>query len=106
MAPAWAAMEAICRTFSAELAAYEIRSACLCSTGLPETRTIEIIFGIHAKTMRIERAGFQHLMQSMSHTRRSTTLRELMNAAVFLASDLAAGMTGTVANLTGGKVSD
>jgi len=25
---------------------------------------------------------------------------------VFLASDLGAGMTGTVANLTGGKVSD
>jgi hypothetical protein len=34
MAPAWAAMEAICRAFSAELAAYEIRSACLCSTCL------------------------------------------------------------------------
>lgn len=47
-----------------------------------------------------------HFMESTSHTRRSTTLKELTNAAVFLASDLAAGMTGTVANLTAGKVSD
>jgi len=46
------------------------------------------------------------MMEGTPHTRRSTTLRELTNAAVFLASDLAAGMTGTVANLTGGKVSD
>jgi enoyl-[acyl-carrier-protein] reductase (NADH) len=30
----------------------------------------------------------------------------MTNAAVFLASDLASEMTGTVANLTGGKVSD
>lgn len=106
MAPAWAAMEAICRAFSSELAGYGIRSACLRSTGLPETRTIEIIFGIHAKALGIEREGFQRLMESMSHTRRSSTLKELTNAAVFLASDLAAGMTGTVANLTAGKVSD
>jgi len=106
MGPAWAAMEAMCRSFSAELAAYGIRAVCLRSTGLPETHTIEIIFGIHAKVLGIPREGFQKLMEGMGHTRRSTTLQELTNAAVFLASDLAAGMTGTVANLTGGKTSD
>jgi len=42
----------------------------------------------------------------MGHTRRSTTVAELTNAAVWLASDLASGMTGTVANLTGGKIVD
>lgn len=57
-------MEAICRAFSAELAGYGIRSACLRSTGLPETRTIEIIFGVHAKVTGIEREAFQHLMES------------------------------------------
>jgi enoyl-[acyl-carrier-protein] reductase (NADH) len=45
-------------------------------------------------------------MESMGHTRRSTTLAEVANTAVFLASDWASGMTGTVANLTGGKVVD
>jgi NAD(P)-dependent dehydrogenase (short-subunit alcohol dehydrogenase family) len=92
-------MEAICRAFSAESAGYGIRAACLRSTGLPETRTIEIIFGIHAKVLGIKREEFQHPMESMSHTRRSTTLKELTNTAVFLASDLSTGMTGTVANL-------
>jgi len=106
MGPAWAALEAICRSFSAELAAYGIRASCLRSTGLPETETIEIVFGIHAKALGIEREAFQHFMESMSHTRRSTTLKEVTDAAVFLASDLAAGMTGNVVNLTAGKVSD
>jgi enoyl-[acyl-carrier-protein] reductase (NADH) len=46
------------------------------------------------------------MMESSSHTRRSTRLAELADAAVFFASDRAAGFTGTVANLTGGKVSD
>jgi len=106
MGPAWAALEAICRSFSAEFAASGIRASCIRSTGLPETETIEIIFAIHAKALGIEREAFQHFMESMSHTRRSTTLKELTNAALFLASDLAAGMTGTVVNLTAGKVSD
>ena len=106
MGPAWAALEAICRSFSAELAAYGIRASCLRSTGLPETETIEIVFGIQAKALGIEREAFQHFMESMSHNRRSTTLKEVTDAAVFLASDLATGMTGTVVNLTAGKVSD
>ena len=106
MGPAWTALEAICRSFSAELAAYGIRASCLRSTGLPETETIEIVFDIHAKALGIERKAFQHFMESMSHTRRSTTLKEVTDAAVFLASDLATGITGTVVNLTAGKVSD
>ena len=43
-------------------------------TSLPETRTIEIVFGIHAKVLGIEREAFQHFMESTSHTRRSTRL--------------------------------
>jgi enoyl-[acyl-carrier-protein] reductase (NADH) len=54
--------------------------------------------------MGISPEHFQALMERMSHTRRSTT--ELGNVAVFLASDLASGMTGTVANITGGKIVD
>lgn len=106
MAPAWAAIEALCRSFSAEWAAQGIRSVCLRSTGMPETATIGVVFGIHGKAMGIPREEFQRLMESMTHTRRSTTLSELTNAAVFLASDLGTGMTGTVANLTAGKAAD
>lgn len=106
MAVAWAAMEGLSRGLSAELAAQGIRALCLRSTGIPETRTIDFVFGVHAKALGMTREQFQGLMENMSHTRRSTTLAELANAALFLASDLASGMTGTVANLTGGKIVD
>jgi enoyl-[acyl-carrier-protein] reductase (NADH) len=106
MAPAWAAMESLSRSFSAELAAKGIRVVTLRSTGLTETNTIEIVSGIHAKVLGISREQFAALLDSTGHTKRSTTLAEVTNAAVFLASDLASGMTGTVANLTGGRIAD
>jgi NAD(P)-dependent dehydrogenase (short-subunit alcohol dehydrogenase family) len=106
MGPAWAAMESLCRNLSAEVASYGVRIVCLRSTGLPETPTIDVIFGIHAKVLGITPKQFQELLESRSHTRRSTTLAQLTDAAVLMASDRASGMTGTVANLTGGEVVD
>ena len=106
MAPAWAAMEALSRDLSAEFASQGVRAVCLRSTGLPETATIDVVFGLHAKALGISRKEFQALMEGMSHNRRSTTLMELANAAVFAASDLSSAMTGAVINLTGGKVVD
>jgi NAD(P)-dependent dehydrogenase (short-subunit alcohol dehydrogenase family) len=104
MGPAWAAMEGLCRSLSAECGAHGVRAVCLRTTGIPETATIDIVFGLHAKAHGITREQFQSLMEGNTHRRRSTTLLELANAAAFVASDQAAAMTGTVANLTGGIV--
>ena len=106
MGPAWAALEGLTRSLSAELGPYGVRVVCVRSTGIPETATIDVVFGAHAKAMGITREQFQGLMESMAHTRRSTTLAELTSVAAFLVSDRASGMTGTVANLTGGEVVD
>lgn len=106
MGPAWAAMEAFNRNLSAEFGAHGIRAVCIRSTGLPETHTIEVVFGLHAKAMGIPREQFLAFVESMTHRKRSSTLAEVANAAVFLASDKASGMTGTVANLTGGMIVD
>jgi NAD(P)-dependent dehydrogenase (short-subunit alcohol dehydrogenase family) len=106
MGLAWAALEALCRDLSCELASSGVRTVCLRSTGLPETGTIDVVFGAHAKAIGIEREQFQRMMEDMAHTRRSGTLAELANAAVFVASDGASGLTGTVINLTGGKAID
>lgn len=106
MGPAWAAMEAFNRNLSAEFASHGIRAVCLRSTGLPETRTIEIVFGLHAKAMGISQEQFLAFIEGMTHRKRSSTVAEVANAAVFLASDKASGMTGTVANLTGGMIVD
>ncbi|HWL86016.1 MAG TPA: SDR family oxidoreductase [Polyangiaceae bacterium] len=106
MGPAWAAMEALNRNLSAEFAAHGIRTICIRSSGLPETKTIDVVFGLHAKAIGIPREQFLAIIEGMTHRKRSSTLGEVANAAVFLASDQASGMTGTVANLTGGMIVD
>ena len=85
---------------------YELSKRNLALAGLPETATIDVVFGLHAKALGIRREEFQGMAEKMAHTRRSITLAELTNTAVFLASDLASGMTGTVVNLTGGRAID
>lgn len=106
MSPAWAAMEALSRGLSAEFGPQGVRAICLRSTGLPETETIDFVFDAHAKPMGISREQFQAFVEGLTHTRRSTKVAEVANAAVFAASDLASAMTGTVLNLTGGLIVD
>lgn len=99
----WKRLTAICPRNSHPTASAAV---CIRSTGLPETHTIEIVFGLHAKAIGIPQEQFQKLVESMTHRKRSSTLEEVANAAIFLASDRASGMTGTVANLTGGMIVD
>src|SRR5206468_2661468 len=88
MSPAWAAMESLNRNLSAELASKGIRSVILRSSGLPETGTIDVVYGLHAKTIGVTPQAFRQMVEGFSHRRRSSTLAEVANAAVFAASDL------------------
>src|SRR5262249_53914353 len=106
MGPAWAAMEGLCRSLSAELARHGVRAVCVRTTGLPETPAFGTVLDLHAKANGITREQFQAFIQGMTHRQRSTTLLELANVAAFLASDRASAITGTVANLTGGIIVD
>ena len=106
MSPAWAAMESLNRAFSAEWAQYGVRAVCLRTTGIEETPTIDVVFGLHAKANGITQEEFRASMAAMTHRKRATTLVELGEVAAFVASDRAAAMTGTVANLTGGIIVD
>lgn len=106
MSLAWAAMEALSRDLSAELAPHGIRAICLRTTGLPETRTLEVVYGLHAKGLGIKPIEFQRFLESLTHNKRHTTLEEVANAAVFAASDLSIGMTGAIINFTGGMIAD
>jgi NAD(P)-dependent dehydrogenase (short-subunit alcohol dehydrogenase family) len=106
MGPAWAAMEGFSRAISAEFGASGVRSVVLRTTGMPETATIDVVFGLHAKALGTTKEQFQALIEGMTHRRRSTTLSELADTAAFVASDRASAMTGTVANLTGGLIVD
>src|SRR5262249_14495886 len=59
MPAAWGAVEAFTRTLSAELGPQGIRVVCLRSEGMPETGTIDEVFGLHARAHGITSAQFQ-----------------------------------------------
>jgi len=103
-APAFAAVVALTRTLSAELAPQGVRVVCLMPNAMPQTGTIRENFEKFAKAAGVTSAEYLSRIGSMTHLGRLTTLAELANAAAFMASDQASGMTGTVLNLSGGAV--
>ena len=105
-APAYAAVVALSRGLSVELAPQGVRVVCLMPNAIPETSTIREGFARYAQAAGCSPAEFEGRIASMTHLRRLTTLRELADAAAFLASDQASAMTGTVVNLSGGAIAD
>jgi NAD(P)-dependent dehydrogenase (short-subunit alcohol dehydrogenase family) len=101
-----AAVEALTRNLSAELAPLGIRVVGLRPQGIPETARIKASFELFAKASGTTWEQFHESLASRTHTRRLSTLAELANAAVFIASDRASGLTGTVVNLSMGSLDD
>lgn len=103
---AMGAIEVLTRNLSAELAPHGIRVAGLRADGMPDSATIKEVFGIHAKALGITWQQFHDVIASKNHRRRLLSLAELAEAAVFLASDQASGLTGTMLNLSLGMLDD
>ena len=106
MAAAWAAVEALTRTLAAELGPRGIRVVGLRPDAIPETATIDVVFGLHANAIGKTRSEFQSLIEGMTLRRRLPTLAEVADVATFMASDRASAITGTVSNLSGGSIVD
>ena len=104
--PAMAAKEALTRQLSAELAPHGIRVVGLRPQGIPGTGSLQEAFEPRAKASGMTLEQFQALGASRTHPRRLSTLAELANVAVFVASDRASGMTGTTVNLSMGSLDD
>ena len=104
--PAQAAKEALTRGLSAELAPHGIRVVGLRPQGIPESRTIKDAFEPRAKASGMTWEQWLELLASRTHPRRLMTLEEMANVAVFMASDMASGLTGTTVNLTLGSLDD
>jgi NAD(P)-dependent dehydrogenase (short-subunit alcohol dehydrogenase family) len=104
MAPAWAGVEALTRVLAAELGPSGVRVVCLRPDGIPETATIDVVFGLHADALGITRAQFTDAMRERTLLKRLPTLAEVAGTAVFLASADAGAMTGAAANLSGGSL--
>jgi NAD(P)-dependent dehydrogenase (short-subunit alcohol dehydrogenase family) len=104
MPPTWAAIEALCRSLSVECGQYGVRSVCLQTTAIPETPLIDEVYEIHGRSHNITFEQFHSAMEGRTHRGHLTTLEELTNAAVFVASDEGSAITGTTLNLTAGMV--
>ena len=104
--PAMAAKEALTRDLSVELAPHGIRVVGLRPQAMPETATIRDAFEPRAKATGMTWEQWLELLASRTHPRRLMTLAEMADAAAFLASDRASGITGTTVNLTMGSLDD
>ena len=104
--PAMAAKEALTRELSAELAPAGIRVVGLRPQGIPGTASLREAFEPRAKASGMTWEQCQEVGASRTHTRRLSTLAELADLAVFMASDRASGMTGTTVNLSMGSLDD
>jgi NAD(P)-dependent dehydrogenase (short-subunit alcohol dehydrogenase family) len=104
--PAMAAIEALTRGLSAELSPHGIRVVGLRPQAMPETATIREAFEPRAEATGLTWEQWQERLASRTHTRRLMTLEEMAEVAVFMASDKASGMTGTIVNLTMGSLDD
>jgi NAD(P)-dependent dehydrogenase (short-subunit alcohol dehydrogenase family) len=104
--PANAAVEALTRGLSAELAPQGVRVVGLRPQAIPETGRIKESFELRAKASGVTWEQVHEVGAGRTHTRRLSTLEELANVAVFVASDQASGMTGTTVNLSMGSLDD
>jgi NAD(P)-dependent dehydrogenase (short-subunit alcohol dehydrogenase family) len=109
-AVACAGVEALTRHMAGELAAFDIRSVCIRSHAIPEAAAA----GSHSREV------FRPVAESMGMTveqmlaakpagllvKRLPSLDQMAGTAVFLASDHAGAMTGTVVNMSGGVTLD
>lgn len=104
--PADAAMEALLRTLAAEVGPQGVRVLGIWTAGVVETMTPEAIAAVN-ENMQFDEAGLQAMLEGfaqMTMLRRAPTLLQVAGTAAFLASDRAAGMTGTIINVTCGLI--
>jgi NAD(P)-dependent dehydrogenase (short-subunit alcohol dehydrogenase family) len=104
--PAMAAVEALTRELSVELAPQGIRVIGVRPQGIPETSRIKESFELYAKASGMTREQFHEMLASRTHTRRLSTLTEVAGVLAFMASDQASGLTGTIINLSMGSLDD
>ncbi len=101
-----AATEALMRCLAAEVGGHGIRVVGLHTVGVPETLSPQKIAAVNS-TMQLDAAGVERLLENtagMTMLRRAPRLAQVTDVAAFLASDRAAAITGTIANVSCGLV--
>lgn len=101
--PADAATESFMRYLAAEVGPYGVRVCGIWTAGVSETLSNEKIAGVGGEDAP-DSQTVEEMISGMSALRRTSRLADVAEVAVFLASKRAAGMTGTMTNVTSGLV--
>jgi len=101
--PADAATEAFMRYLAAEVGPHGVRVCGIWTAGVAETLSDEKIAAVGGDGAPTART-VEEMIAGMAALRRAPRLADVAETAVFLASDRAAGITGTMVNVTGGLV--
>jgi len=101
--PADAATEAFMRYLAAEVGPRGVRVCGIWTAGVAETLTKEKLAAVGGDNAP-EPQTVERMIAGMAALRRAPRLADVAEVATFLASDRAAGMTGTMANVTCGLV--
>ena len=105
-AVACAAVEHFIRQLAIENGPRGVRAVFVRSPGSPDAPGVREAFRLHAQAQGITPEAFEHNFTKDIPLRRLTPLAQVADAAVLLASDLAASMTATMVNTTGGAQVD
>jgi NAD(P)-dependent dehydrogenase (short-subunit alcohol dehydrogenase family) len=106
--PADAATETLMRYLAAELGPHGVRVLGLWIAGVPETLSPEKLAAVNP-SLQLDDAAVQGLIGHLDQarmTRRSPRLDQVVETLTFLASDRAAGITGTMINVTAGMIAE
>jgi NAD(P)-dependent dehydrogenase (short-subunit alcohol dehydrogenase family) len=101
--PADAATEALMRYLAAEVGPQGVRVCGIWTAGVAETLSDEKIAAVGGEDAPSAQTALE-MIAGMAALRRAPRLANVAEVAAFLASDRAAGMTGTIANVTCGLV--
>lgn len=95
-----AAIDTLIRNLAIELGPAGVRVLGLWVAGVPETLTVEKLSKVNATITADAVQGILDNLAGMRLTKRSPRLAEVAATVAFLASDQAAGITGTMVNVT------
>lgn len=103
---AMGAVEHFIRHLAVENGPQGVRCVCVRSPGSPDAPGVREAFILHAREEGITLEEMERRAGERTPLRRLTPLAQIADVAVLLSSDLAASMTATVANATGGAQVD
>jgi 3-oxoacyl-[acyl-carrier protein] reductase len=103
---AFGAIEALSENLALELGPAGVRVVCLRTTANTDSRTIQQTMDVLAGRIGITKDQAAAQIANLNFLKRPAKVSDTARAAVFLASDYAGMMTGTVANSTAGAALD